>query len=271
MSTKILVGADPEVFVIDNNTGKVINAHGMVEGTKEFPFAVKDGAVQVDGMALEFNINPAENMEEFQHNIESVRDTLHKMIGTDRYSLHAAPSVMFSQEDMDDAPKVSKELGCEPDFNAWSGDVNPPPDHTSNMRTGAGHVHVGWTDGQDAFDPGHFDASVMAAKQLDCALGVQSLLWDEDNTRRELYGKAGAFRSKPYGMEYRVLSNIWLGSKELVGHVYNVTVKSMEDLMEGVQYFEEVDAEDIINKGDVGHAEAIIAMLHEKYGVPSYV
>jgi hypothetical protein len=39
--------------------------------------------------------------------------------------------------------------------------------------------------------------------------------------RRELYGKAGAFRPKPYGVEYRVLSNRWLNSEALIRWVYN--------------------------------------------------
>ena len=48
---QILLGTDPEVFMKQH--GKFISAHGMVEGDKENPYLVKDGAVQVDGMALE--------------------------------------------------------------------------------------------------------------------------------------------------------------------------------------------------------------------------
>ena len=63
----ITIGCDPEFFVKENN--KFVNAHGLIEGTKDFPQLVNKGAVQVDGMALEFNINPAKNSKEFVSNI----------------------------------------------------------------------------------------------------------------------------------------------------------------------------------------------------------
>jgi len=56
---KILVGCDPELFV--KKDGVLVSAHGLVQGSKEHPFRVSKGAVQVDGMALEFNIDPAED------------------------------------------------------------------------------------------------------------------------------------------------------------------------------------------------------------------
>ena len=58
--TQILVGCDPEVFVAKG--GKFISAHGMIPGTKKAPHKVERGAVQVDGMALEFNIDPAASL-----------------------------------------------------------------------------------------------------------------------------------------------------------------------------------------------------------------
>ena len=52
---KFTIGADPEVFVADSLTNTFVSAHDLVPGTKLEPFAVNKGAVQVDGMALEFN------------------------------------------------------------------------------------------------------------------------------------------------------------------------------------------------------------------------
>jgi hypothetical protein len=59
-------------------------------------------------------------------------------------------------------------------------------------------------------------------------------MWDKDATRRQLYGKAGAFRPKPYGMEYRVLSNRWLDSEPLMRWVYNTLQTAMADAFSGV-------------------------------------
>lgn len=66
---KLLVGADPELFVSDN--GKLVSCHGLLPGTKAEPHRVERGAVQVDGMAAEFNIDPAGDEETFITNLNT--------------------------------------------------------------------------------------------------------------------------------------------------------------------------------------------------------
>jgi hypothetical protein len=69
-------------------------------------------------------------------------------------------------------------------------------------------------------------------KQLDWFLGAWSVKHDSDVTRRKLYGKAGAFRPKPYGVEYRPLSNFWIVSKDLRKQVWNrmqTAIRAMEN------------------------------------------
>ena len=58
-----LFGADPELFV--KRDGEFKSGHGLIEGGKENPYPVERGAVQVDGMALEFNIDPAADEDNF--------------------------------------------------------------------------------------------------------------------------------------------------------------------------------------------------------------
>ena len=41
------------------------------------------------------------------------------------------------------------------------------------------------------------------------------LLMHNDPLRRKLYGRAGRFRVKPYGLEYRTLDNYWLGTGDV--------------------------------------------------------
>lgn len=243
----IRIGADPEVFVTDKH-GKFVCAHNMVEGTKENPFAVENGAVQVDGMALEFNIDPADNAEEFRANIGSVMKQLAAMVP--EYNLNAVPVAEFGKELMDAAPDEAKEMGCDPDLNAWdNGMINPKPNGEVDFRTAAGHIHIGWTEGMDINDPGHVEACIMLVKQLDFYLGVPSVILDTCTKRRELYGKAGAFRVKPYGVEYRVLSNFWLKSAELTDWAYRNTIKAVKDLLNGSFHNNNSNMR-IINTGD---------------------
>lgn len=252
---KILVGGDPEVFV--KKDGKFVSAYGLVEGTKEQPLAVPNGAVQVDGMALEFNINPASTCDEFVYNIEDVMETLKAMVP--EYELSATPVVEFDAEYMKKQPEEAVMLGCGQDFNAWTSTPNPTPDAAVNFRTGAGHVHIGWTNDKSLASQGHIHMGQKLVKQLDFYLGLPSVMYDNDSKRRELYGKAGAYRLKPYGVEYRVLSNAWLNSKELMQLVYNNTLTAISKLAGGKELTKQYgDIQHIINSSNKDAAVSIM-------------
>lgn len=266
----ILIGADPELFVFNKKLNELVSAEGMVDGTKEDPLAVTNGAVQVDGMALEFNIDPASTMEEFTRNIQSVKQQLHEMIGAKDYDLLPTPTATFSEDAWWACTHEAKELGCSPDINAWTGEFNRVSYPEGHFRTAAGHVHIGYVDGANPSDKSHVDACIRLTKQLDASLGIQSILWDDDTERRSLYGKAGAFRPKRYGSEYRVLSNVWLKSEELIKHVYNVTHKATQDLMEGIDYVAHFGADSIINvinTSDVDSARLMSKEMGQRYGI----
>ncbi len=55
---------------------------------------------------------------------------------------------------------------------------------------------------------------------MDLFIGAQLVKYDKDTARRELYGKAGAFREKDYGVEYRTPSNYWITSQDMMRWVY---------------------------------------------------
>jgi hypothetical protein len=227
---QITIGADPELFLEREVNGLMMNssAFGMIEGTKANPKKVKRGAVQVDGMALEFNINPAKSEAEFCYNVEQVMAHLRRMIPKE-YQFKVEPHVYFSEKVLATQPEEALELGCDPDFNAWTGEENPTPKSNDGLRTASGHVHIGWTKGQDPRNPYHLDACYLLVRLLDLHLGLPALLLDpRGGTRRRLYGRAGAFRPKPYGVEYRVLSNFWIKSLPLTAWVYRQTRAAFE-------------------------------------------
>lgn len=254
-----LLGCDPEVFV--TNRGALVSAFGLIEGTKDKPFPVPKGAVQVDGMALEFNINPAKDKMEFSANIHAVMDALQAMVPT--YELQAKASVHFDQQLLDSLPEEATELGCNPDYNAYTGKTNPRPDAATTLRTAAGHVHIGWTEGQNVDGGLHFDSCCDLVKELDVTLGLASVILDKDVERRILYGKAGAFRCKEYGVEYRVLSNFWLTDDKLIDWVYDQVAFTMNRMSQGLKYGPDYGekVQEIINTGDVMGAYELIFKL----------
>lgn len=212
-------GADPEGFLFKD--GKPIPAAGIIPGTKQEPFKVKKGAVQVDGMAAEYNIDPATTYEEWEENHTSVIAELRGML-PEGVTLEFVPAVTFDPDLFDAAPDDAKELGCQPDFDAWSGGVNNPPNPDNPYtRCAGGHVHFGWTKDEDPCDLQHLLNCQDLVKQLDWMLGGWSVSHDPDTIRRTLYGKMGACRYKDYGVEYRVLSNFWVDDPKLRLQVWN--------------------------------------------------
>lgn len=204
----IMIGADPELFVSYN--GEFVPACGMVPGTKAKPHPVNNGTVQVDGLALEIGINPANNSRRFSGDLVSVMDQLVFML-PDGHAFTEASSATFKDLYWDALTEDDKRLGCEPDFDAYTLSENPSPRDQPKFRVAGGHVHVGWTNGADVTDPAHLQACARVARNMDIYLGVPSIVEDKNGSlRRNMYGAAGAFRPKSYGMEYRTLSNYWL-------------------------------------------------------------
>jgi len=234
MKTKFILGADPELFLINSN-GNPKSAIGIISGTKENPFNIsnKGHSVQVDNVLLEFNIPPSKNPTEMFSNINFVIDWFYNNIPRD-CSLSFDSSFIFDDKEIED--DAAKEFGCDPDLDAWRETVNDAPCSTTNLRTAGGHIHV-------SYDDYNMDKSLELVKALDLFLGVPSILIDRDVRRRELYGKAGCFRFKDYsdgsgGFEYRSLSNFWIRSENNIEMIYTQIEKA----------FDYIDSGNIINK-----------------------
>lgn len=255
------VGADPEIFV--KQKGKAVSAHGLVEGDKKNPLKTSKGAVQVDGMALEFNIDPvsAGDFESFNKNIVQTVKELRTLVGSD-YNFNPSPVQEFDSDYLEAQPEEAKELGCDPDFNAYTLEENPMPDGTRNFRTGAGHIHIGWGSDIPVDNQDHFEICANFIKFMDATVGMAMTVIDQDPRRRELYGKAGAFRPKSYGVEYRTPSNVWITSKDKRKMIFFFVQQGILNAGSGYttqeyyrRYFTDVEnidekVQNIINSGD---------------------
>lgn len=249
---QILVGSDPEIFV--KKDGQFICAHNLIPGTKDAPHKVDKGAVQVDGFALEFNIDPADNVEDFMINHKTVMGILAQMVPG--YELAPVPVADFTKEYIAAQPEEAKILGCDPDYDAYTGMANIKPQADMPMRTASGHVHIGW--GKDMV--GHDDQARAVAVQMDFFLGLPSLFYDNDTRRRDMYGKAGCYRVKPYGMEYRTLSNAWLLADSRMSWVFKQVQEGMKQLMSGNALFDKYgNISEIINTSNKKEAKRIIS------------
>jgi hypothetical protein len=235
---QLTIGCDPEFFLKKGR--KHVSAHDVVPGNKRNPFGlVSGGAVQADGTAVEFNIQPAISPRDFALSIERDLASIRALVPKD-LEFDFSPSIVYPKDYFDALPKVSKELGCDPDFNAYTerrNQVPEPPRDLLTMRTGAGHIHIGWTKDADVGDRSHFWDCCTLVKALDSYFEKAQQLWDKDIRRQRLYGARGSFRPKPYGCEYRVLSNAWLKHPKLwpwlfrsVEFVFNQTLENNDPL-----------------------------------------
>jgi hypothetical protein len=136
-------------------------------------------------------------------------------------------------------------------------DLNKEPDASVGFRTGAGHVTMGWGNGFE-IDDDFIKVCGAFARMQDATNGLASLLYDQDTKRRSLYGKAGAFRPKHFGVEYRTLSNKWVKSKRLSTYVASRTFQVARLLMNGVE-FATPEVQDIINENKVDEAVYFLA------------
>lgn len=252
---KYLLGCDPEIFVGDDTSVRSII--GKIGGTKAepLPMPIGDGfAVQEDNVALEFNIPASANRADFIANICKATSFLEQTM-KDRYGLHFVKqsAVSFPESEMYDP--AAYMFGCDPDFNAWTGRANHKPKANDPLlRSCGGHVHIGNTD---------VDA-IAAIKACDLFLGVPSVLMDSGELRKQLYGKAGAFRKKSYGVEYRTLSNFWVFDPKLIGWVHDNVGRALDAVSNGFDF--DAEQENIIqaiNNND----KQLASMLVDKYGL----
>jgi len=255
--TGVRLGADPEVFIFTPlGEGEFISSIGMIGGTKLEPRPLpKDGFyVQEDNVLLEFNIPPCDTVTGFvdalNYGLKACKELLPEFHG-----IRTQASAHFNEVQLN-TPEANM-FGCTPDKNAWTGKMNPPPDlPTDGLRTSGGHIHVGYLRPTKKLNQ-------YIIRAMDFYLGVPSILMDRDTERRKLYGKAGAYRDKVYGPEYRTLSSFWLGNDKKIVWAWEQTMRAVDhvngmaapkdDYISAMQE----DIVGIINTGDVRAAEAL--------------
>ena len=221
---KFTIGCDPELF-IKKRYGSYKSAVGLIGGSKWAPKKLDEvgHAILEDNVALEFNIAPAQSQDAFRASIHKVLDHFRSILP--EYELDTASAVSFPAEELD-TPQA-QEFGCEPDFDAWrKGAVNPKPHaKDENLRSCGGHIHVGSEIAQK--EP------LAVIQAMDLFLGVPSVALDNGELRKQLYGKAGCFRKKDYGVEYRTLSNFWIFQDKLIDWAYERTQDALEFTAKG--------------------------------------
>lgn len=261
-TSEITIGADPELFLINPDNNTLVSAIDKFGGTKDIPvpLGIGDGYnVLEDNVMVEFNIPPAFTADRFVEHIQKSLNKIEQKANAMGYDLSTLASGHFSLSELEDWR--SWVFGCDPDYNAYTQKKNPSPSVESDpeFRTCGGHVHVGVEELKEA----PFEEVCRAVAFCDLHLGIPSMYFDKDTKRRERYGKAGAFRVKPYGFEYRTLSNFWIFHTDLIKWVYYATQQAVKHYRSGFDltpYYD--DLQKAINENDKSAQEFLIRQFN---------
>jgi len=257
-------GTDPEFFLREKKSGKLRSAIDVVAGTKEDPNMLNSGAgLHHDNVAIEFSTQPQNDTASLINHIRDIFQDVRKELPED-LELVNVPAANFDDDQLQS--EEARRFGCSPDYCAWKVEVNEPPvaeDFT--MRSCGGHIHVGYIEDSGNDFLVFPDGKIRTVRTMDLFHGTSSVLLDNSEDairRRKLYGKAGCHRPTDYGIEYRVLSNFWFKSPNLLMLMTSLT----EDVLKLIREDKDekiVEAiggdviQDTINNGDIKMANEI--------------
>lgn len=223
-------GCDPEIFVVDGRN-RLIPAFEFLPNKDEAKFhdchvntadrnltyLKKTGKTYWDGFQAEFTTQP---IGCHGYAFDMVRAGL---LAIQQQATKYSPNAKLSLKSVFRIPEATLQLaepqyvalGCDPSNNAYGVapfTVENPRDLP--YRVAGGHLHFAISKSRRDEIPG-------IVKALDLFTGIPTVAMFadiDDPLRRQFYGKAGEYRTPPHGLEYRVLSNAWLGHPA-VGHM----------------------------------------------------
>jgi hypothetical protein len=199
------------LFFVDKD-GRAVSAHRLLpDKTKKRK--VGDCSVFRDGYAAEINVPAVGCRESLAYFVFGTHKYLRDLASKHGYRLATTPMVPISLADLADAPEDVLTFGCEPSWDAYTGDVKIPPldGRTHPYRYAGGHMHLGERELYAPLWLRKAEAVQTYVRWLDLFVGLPLTLWfdrPELYARRQYYGQAGEFRYQTYpnnyvGVEYR--------------------------------------------------------------------
>src|ERR1035437_500862 len=238
----------------------------------------------MDGVQAELNPRPSSCRALLGNEIRACFRDLHALLVSKGVVADFSQCVEVTQEEMDTLSDKARIFGCAPSTNCYTAaeskiSVDPK---VYRGRSAGGHIHIGNQYQQYLDNPGfreQYRAAYEISKDpnnawkigsrteyalktpdimvpvLDIVLGNTCVLVDRapsNKERRKVYGKAGEHRLKPYGIEYRTLSNFWLRSYQLMSMVMGITRLAVQLVEQSTPDNDYVKALfDAVNRNDV--------------------
>ena len=238
------LGCDPEFFFVKD--GKVVPSNLVVKPNE-------NNTVTEDGFQGELN-PPAMNCRvHCGQELHKAINRAHDMAKEAGAQLSFAVGHVITDDVWKSVPMKTKRFGCNPTVNVHPGKVRIPTGIRERFRSAGGHVHLGCgVTNKETIEK--------IVRVLDIILGNTCVLLDRDESnarRRKIYGRAGEYRKKSYGLEYRVLSNFWIRHYVLMSFVYATARQAVGYVVDQpkiadklIASFDMKDIRDAINNND---------------------
>lgn len=266
------LGSDPELCLFNRTKKKIVSAIPVLKNDKYSPADLGNGIrMYADNVLVETAFPPCNSKQHILDTLADVFNRMQKRLG-DKFGLVPKAAHVYDKSELKD--KKAWEAGCDPNFNAYAGMVNPAPSFTNGLRTGSFHIHIGNKHYEtDETTLSTFDGRHDVIKLLDVLVGVPSIVFDKDESssqRRALYGKSGEFRPTPYGVEYRVLGNFALRSPKCTELVFDLVDYAIEHIKKGsfIDVLKLADEKDVRATIDNNDAKLGLSVL-KKVKLPS--
>lgn len=249
------IGTDPELFLFNNKTKKVVSAIDKIPGHKEEPYIedLPEGfGLQTDNILAEFNVPPVTKEDDFIKNIEFMKKTIEDMAKAinPNFGILCQASAKVPTKELQHPQ--AREFGCDPDYCVYTQKKNEPSTATrTSLRSAGFHIHVGYPNN-------NIDTSTSMLYYMDAVVGLVSILHDTDAERRKLYGKAGCFRLQKYGFEYRTLSSYWIASEDRLRYIWRQVEYALWKFERGDSIPDPSMTQEAINNNDIETAKLLI-------------
>ena len=221
-------GSDPEYFIRNKNTGKIVSSIPIIEGTKNKPEPLRNGFfILRDNILAEGNISPVKTKNEFIWAMGELKYLINEYIQTRYPVLEVYHADCLEIDEAFLSHPEAQMFGCSPYLNAWDNESHRANDLSrENFRTAGFHIHIGY-DIEDTTRWNRMTLNSIIAKAFDIFVIIPSCLIHVDKRRFENYGGLGQYRDTSYGLECRSLGAYFV-QEQYLAWIYDQTIKALE-------------------------------------------
>ena len=227
------LGSDPELFVATN--GQVVGAEKVIPKEGLFTPSSSKSSIVLDGVQLELHPSPNKCRGLIANDFKAIFMKLKRQLDSKGATASFEPLIKMDKHELSKLSEAARRLGCAPSKNIANPTATIKVPKNFRTRSAGGHIHVQLHGAGYNYYP--YNLPILPKnietliKLYDCLPGLSSVLIDRDPhnaERRKLYGRASEYRDHTQGaaggmgVEYRVLSNYWLRSYQLMSFVHGM-------------------------------------------------